>query len=96
MSERSKYQEGIIRNYYARQDEILVNRLSELVSQLYLSEGKSRAGQWKRAADAMRKLEVPESRIEHLLAQDNPELLAKLVSELLSQEKKAPGKRPPA
>jgi hypothetical protein len=75
----------VIKNYYKNQDAILINRLQELVTNLYLAEGKGRAKHWKSAASAMEKLEVPASRIEHLLKQDDPALLAKLVEELLAR-----------
>jgi hypothetical protein len=53
-----------------------------MVSELYLSEGKKRQRLWKSAAEAMTKLGVPASRIDHLLKQDNPALLAQVVKEL--------------
>lgn len=84
MPERSKYQERIIKNYYNNQDSILLQRLSDLVSDLYLSEGKARTKIWERAYAAMEKLKVPASRIEHLKTKDDPALLAKLVQELQS------------
>ncbi len=88
MPERSKYQERIIKNYYNNQDSILLQRLSDLVSDLYLSEGKARTRIWKRATTAMEKLKIPASRIEHLLSKDDPALLAKLIEELLAGGKK--------
>lgn len=88
MAERSRYQEGIIRNYYKHQDAHRLQRLQELVTELYLAEGKARQRYWKQAETAMRKLEVREPRISHLLEQDDPKLLAGLVEELLAQGKK--------
>ena len=76
------YQQKIIRRYYDSQDTILRQRLAELVGELYLSEGKKRQRAWEAAAAAMKKLEVPQSRIDHLLAQGNPALLAEVVKEL--------------
>jgi len=84
MPQRSKHQERIIKNYYNNQDSILLQRLSDLVSDLYLSEGKARARIWQRATAAMEKLKIPASRIEHLIAKDDPALLAKLIEELLA------------
>ena len=37
---------------------------------------------WEAAASAMQKLGVPQSRIDHLLKQDNPALVAEVVKEL--------------
>jgi hypothetical protein len=76
------YQEKIIRRYYASQDTALRQRLAELVGELYLTEGKKRQKAWASAASAMQKLGVPQSRIDHLLKEDKPELLAQLVKEL--------------
>ncbi|GIW82535.1 MAG: hypothetical protein KatS3mg105_4342 [Gemmatales bacterium] len=76
------YQQQIIKRYYENQSAIQGQRLAELVTELYLAEGKKRARIWQRAASAMKTLGVPQSRIDHLLAQDNPALLAELVKEL--------------
>jgi transcriptional regulator NrdR family protein len=56
--------------------------LAELVGELYLSSGKKREKVWSTIVEAMKKLEVPEARIKHLVEQDKPELLAQLVKEL--------------
>jgi len=83
MPKRSSYQERVIRNYYRNQDAISLQRLGELVSELYLAEGKGRARLWQRVAAALEKLKVPRQRIDHVVASDNPSLLANLVKELL-------------
>ena len=82
MPRKSTYQDRAIRNYYQNQDAIMVQRLGELVSELYLAEGKARARLWDRAARAMKNLGVPASRIEHVVQSDNPSLVANLVKEL--------------
>lgn len=76
------YQQKIIRRYYDSQDTTMRQRLAELVSELYLTEGKKRQRAWEAAAAAMKKLEIPQSRIDHLLAQGDPALLAEVVKEL--------------
>jgi hypothetical protein len=76
------YQQKIIKRYYDNQDTLQRQRLAELVSELYLSEGKKRQKVWSAAAAAMEKLGVPRSRIDHLLKQDNPALVAQVVKEL--------------
>ena len=85
MAERSKHQQKIIKNYYENREAISLQRLSELVTELYLAEGKGRQKQWKNIASALEKLKVPASRIEHLVLQDDPSLVAKLVEELLAK-----------
>ena len=82
----SKHQQKIIKNYYENREAILLQRLGELVTELYLAEGKARAKQWKYIVTALEKLKVPPSRIEHLQKQDNPALLAKLVEEMLAKQ----------
>ncbi len=47
MAERSKYQQKIIKNYYDNREAISLQRLGELVTELYLAEGKARQKQWK-------------------------------------------------
>jgi len=86
MAERSKYQENIIKNYYKNAGAIGLQRLSELVTDLYLAEGKARAGVWKKIQATLEKLKVPASRIEHVVKADNPTLLAKLLEELLAKD----------
>jgi hypothetical protein len=85
MPKRSAYQERIIRRYYQNQDSIMLQRLGELVTDLYLAEGKACAKIWTKITAALEKLEVPADRIEHVTKTDNPELLAKLLSELLGK-----------
>ena len=82
----SKFQQKIIKNYYENRDAISLQRLSELVTELYLAEGKAREKQWKFIIIALEKLGLPEARIEHLRKQDDPKLLAKLVEELMAKQ----------
>lgn len=82
MAKRSRYQEGIIRNYYQNRDKIAVQRLQELVTELYLSEGKKRDRNWESIAKNLALAGVKQEEIDHLVAQDNPELVAKLVAKL--------------
>ena len=85
MRRRLTYQERKIRDYYRNQSAIRLQRLQELVSELYLVEGKKRQQLWRWAAAAMAGLGVPQSRIEHLVATDNPAYLANLVKEFLEK-----------
>ena len=86
MAKRSKYQERVIRNYYENQDAIMLQRLGELLTDLYLAEGKAREKLWERAATALEKLKVPEARIKHIVGSDNPSLLATLLEQLLAKK----------
>ena len=82
----SKHQQRIIKNYYENREAISLQRLSELVTELYLAEGKARERQWKYILSALEKLKLPEERIEHLRKKDDPRLLAKLVEELMAKK----------
>jgi len=84
MARHSKYQQNIIRNYYKHKDAIGLQRLSELVTDLYLAEGKKRQQLWKNVEAALAKLELPKSRIDHLIEQQDPALIAALVEELMA------------
>lgn len=89
MAERSKYQQNIIKNYYENFDTLQLQRLGELVTELYLAEGKARAAQWKKAVQVLEKMKIPKTRIDHLVKSDNPQLLAKLLEELLAKDSSA-------
>ena len=86
MSERSPYQQRVIRDYYKNQDAILLQRLGEMVTDLFLAEGKARARLWDRVAAALEKLNVPGKQIQHIVQSDNPTLLANLLKQLLDRK----------
>ena len=83
MAERSKYQQKIIKNYYENRESIALQRVQELVTELYLSEGKKRQKHWASIRTHLEKLGVKQPQIDHLVEQDNPELVAKLVQNLV-------------
>ncbi len=85
MSDYTPYQQKVIKRYYDSQGTIQRQRLAELVSELFLAKGKKRQRAWDSAASALEKLGVSRSRIDHLLQQDNPALLAEVVKELESK-----------
>jgi hypothetical protein len=85
LEDYTPHQQKIIKRYYNNQETLQHQRLAELVSELYLSEGKKRRRAWEAAALAMQKLGVPQSRIDHLVQQDNPALVAEVVKELESK-----------
>jgi hypothetical protein len=81
LEDYTRYQQGIIKRYYSNQDTIQLQKLGELVTELYLATGKKRAKVWGSIVLAMQKLGVPQSRIDHIVKQDDPQLVAKLVTE---------------
>lgn len=82
MSDFTPHQQKIIKRYYDNQDNIGRQRLAELVGELYLAQGKKRQQVWKSIESAMKKLEIPQSRIDHLKAKDDAALVAELLKEL--------------
>ncbi|WP_145425099.1 hypothetical protein [Symmachiella dynata] len=83
MPERSKYQQKVIKRFYDNREQIDQQRLSELVTNLFLAEGKKkRATLWEKASETMLRLGVPQSRVDHVVAQADPAMLAEVVKEV--------------
>ncbi len=86
MAERSRHQQKIIKNYYDNRESIALQRLQELVTELYLADAaKKRERLWKTVATHLEKLGVKPEQITHLVSQDNPELLAKHLTRLMDK-----------
>ena len=85
MAKHSNYQEKIIKNYYQNREAIALQRVQEMVTELYLAEGKKRARLWKNLTGHLEKLGVKQQQIDHLVEQDNPELIANLVKKLMEK-----------
>jgi hypothetical protein len=86
MAEYSRYQQNIIKNYYQNRQAISLQRLQEMVTDLYLSDGKKRVAQWKRIVGHLERLGLKPTRIRHLVEQDDPALIAKVVQELMAKD----------
>lgn len=82
MADFSPHQQKIIKRYYNHFDSIQYQRLSELVTEIYLAEGKKRDRLWTSVAESLKKMEFPAARIEHLLIKRDPQLLAGVLKEL--------------
>lgn len=82
MAEKTKYQQRIIRNYYENRETISLQRAQEIVTELYLSEGRKRAQYWKSLAGHLQKLDVKEPAIQALVQADDPQAAAQLVERL--------------
>jgi hypothetical protein len=81
----SKFQQNIIKNYYENRDAIALQRVQELVTELYLSEGKKRQRYWEQISLHLAKLGLKQAQIDHLVAQDKPELVANLVQKMMEK-----------
>ena len=82
--EYSKYQQQVIKRYYDNREQIDAQRLAELVTSLYLASEKKAVKMWESAGDLMQRLKVPESRIQHVMEQKDPAILASVVEDLNS------------
>lgn len=85
MAQRSNYQEKIIKRYYENREAISLQRLSELVTELYLTTGKKRQQHWKNIAGHLEKLGLKPDRIDNLVKADKPEQVAALIQELMAK-----------
>jgi len=80
------YQEGLINRYYQNIDAIMLQKLQELVTELYLAESQAaRDRLWDRVQKAMTKLKVPPSIAQHIMASRSVEALASNVQDWLKQ-----------
>ena len=86
MAKRSNYQDKVIRNYYQNREAIAVQRLQELTTELYLSEGKKRERHWQTVAKHLTAMGLKPARIEHLVSQDKPELIADLIKTFMKKQ----------
>ena len=82
MAEHSKYQQNIIKNFYENRESISLQRAQELVTELYLSEGKKRKKYWDQLSKHLEKLGVKPDIIDHLVTKDDPQAVATLVAKL--------------
>jgi hypothetical protein len=78
---KRSYRDKIIRNYYENREDLMIQSLSEVVSELYLASAeRARAQLWRRAETAMRNLKVAEPEIARIIQNHDLAALAKLVS----------------
>ncbi|KPL21652.1 MAG: hypothetical protein AMJ75_09575 [Phycisphaerae bacterium SM1_79] len=83
----SKYQIDVISNYYQNLDGIMLQKLGELVTELYLADTQVKSNRlWERAHKAMLKLKVPPAIVNHIMARKNVEILAKNLQDWLAHK----------
>ena len=86
---KSKYQKTIISNYYENLDTIMLQKLSELVTELYLAETTAKKDRlWQRAHKAMKKLKIAPVIIQHIMTKKDVEILAKNLNDWLAKNTK--------
>jgi hypothetical protein len=85
----TEYQKAVISGYYQNLDTIMLHKLGELVSELYLADTDARRDRlWQRVHKAMIKLKVPDAIIDHILQRKDVEILAKNLQDWLAESRK--------
>jgi len=84
---KTGYQQKVINRYYENLDTIMLTKLSELVTELYLAETKAKSDKlWERVHKAMVKLKVKPMIIAHIMERRSVEILAKNLSDWLEKK----------
>jgi len=74
----SKYQKSVISGYYNNLDAIMLQKLGEMVTELYLAESAAKKKRlWERVEKAMANLKIPPAIAQHILEKQDVEILAK-------------------
>ena len=83
MREYSEYQKGVIKRYYEQRDTIPVNKLAEIVSNLYLEKSKAKITRlWESAYKQLQAAGIPINRACVIVEDRDLATLAKIVQEL--------------
>ncbi len=81
--EYTPYQKGVIKRYYEHAETAALQKLGEIVTDLYLADTEAKRKRlWKRAERALEKLECPRGFKEAVLGERSIEGLAELLTEL--------------
>ena len=89
----SRYQQKVIKRFYDNRDLIDDQKLSELVTSLYLASDKQKPKLWQRAKDILDRMELPQTRVDHVMDTEDPAVLAKVVEELQNGKLKRGSKK---
>jgi len=82
------YQKNVISQYYDRLDTIMLAKLQELLSDLYLADTQAKRDRlWQRIHQAMTKQGVPPAIVEHIMAKKDIEVLAKNIQDWLKHSR---------
>jgi hypothetical protein len=79
----SSYQQKLIKRFYENRDSIALQRAQELVTELYLSEGKKREKVWVTLEKNLKLAGIPDDHVAHLREKDDPALVAQILSDMV-------------
>ena len=86
--EYTDYQKSVISNYGRNLDALMLQKLGELVSELYLADTpKKKEKLWERVYRAMVNLKIPDPVVGHIMEKRNVEILAKNLNDWLKKKK---------
>jgi len=84
----SNYQRDVISRYYDNLDVIMLGKLQELITELYLADSAAKQDRlWDRTGKALVKLKISPAIIKHIMQTRNVEVLAKNVEDWLKSTK---------
>jgi hypothetical protein len=84
----SPHQRGIVKRYYEHRDTIMLNKLAEIISDLYLADTPARKKRlWDSARKAMANLGVEPDRIDQIAREQDLKTLAEFVGGLQRPER---------
>lgn len=79
----TRYQQGIVRRYYENRDTLMTQKVSEIVSELYLcADAKKGARLWERAGKALLNVGVDKLTVKKVCEKRDLKWLAEIVSDL--------------
>lgn len=80
----SSHQQKIIKNYYENLDTIMLQKLQELVTDLYLETSDLKYQKlWDKVEKCLDKLGIPESIKQHIMQKKDANLLARHINDWL-------------
>ncbi|MCF7954762.1 MAG: hypothetical protein K9M75_03060 [Phycisphaerae bacterium] len=89
VQDRSSYQKKVISRYYENMDSIMLGKLQELVTELYLADSQKKSDRlWDRAEKAMVKIKIKPAIIGHIMKTRSVEVFAKNVQDWSKISKK--------
>jgi len=85
----SGYQQDVISRYYENLDTIMLGKLQEIVTDLYLADTEAKEERlWQRADKAMQKLKIKPNIYEHIMSRRDVTILAKNLEDWLKAANK--------
>ena len=86
--EYSSYQQDVISGYYDNLDLIMLTKLQEMVTELYLADSEAKQNRlWDKVHKAMVRLKISPAIVEHIMKTRSVTVLAKNVADWLKSTK---------